>query len=66
MALAMQAAVERFQSKQGENIQIRIGINTGIVVAGVIGTRNLSMTCGEMPSMLPHAWNRLVNPEAFR
>ncbi|HEY9633685.1 MAG TPA: adenylate/guanylate cyclase domain-containing protein [Coleofasciculaceae cyanobacterium] len=39
MALAMQAAVERFQSKQGENIQIRIGINTGIVVAGVIGTK---------------------------
>ena len=39
MGLAMQAAVDRFQSKQGENIQIRIGINTGIVVAGVIGTR---------------------------
>jgi PAS domain S-box-containing protein len=39
MALAMQAAIERFQSEVGENIQIRIGINTGIVVAGVIGTR---------------------------
>jgi class 3 adenylate cyclase len=39
MALAMQAAVERFQSEQGENIQIRIGINTGVVVAGVIGTK---------------------------
>ena len=39
MALAMQAAVERFQSQQGENIQIRMGINTGIVVAGVIGTK---------------------------
>jgi PAS domain S-box-containing protein len=38
MALAMQSAVERFQSEQGESIQIRIGINTGIVVAGVIGT----------------------------
>ena len=39
MALAMQVAVERFRAKQGENIQIRIGINTGVVVAGVIGRR---------------------------
>lgn len=39
MALAMQAAVERFRAEQGENIQIRIGINTGVVVAGVIGRR---------------------------
>ncbi|NEP57469.1 MAG: response regulator [Symploca sp. SIO2G7] len=38
MALAMQAAVERFQSELGDNLQIRIGINTGVVVAGVIGT----------------------------
>lgn len=39
MALAMQTAVEQFKSEQGENLQIRIGINTGVVVAGVIGTR---------------------------
>lgn len=39
MALAMQAAVEQFRAEQKENLQIRIGINTGIVVAGVIGTR---------------------------
>ncbi|HEY9653435.1 MAG TPA: adenylate/guanylate cyclase domain-containing protein [Coleofasciculaceae cyanobacterium] len=39
MALAMQKAVERFRTELGENIQIRIGINTGIVVAGVIGTK---------------------------
>ncbi len=39
MALAMQAAIERFRTERGENIQIRIGINTGIVVAGVIGTK---------------------------
>lgn len=39
MALAMQAAVQRFRAEQGENIQIRIGINTGVVVAGVIGTK---------------------------
>ncbi|HEY9611804.1 PAS domain-containing protein, partial [Allocoleopsis sp.] len=39
MALAMQAAVHRFQSELRESVQIRIGINTGVVVAGVIGTR---------------------------
>ncbi|HEY9666668.1 MAG TPA: adenylate/guanylate cyclase domain-containing protein, partial [Coleofasciculaceae cyanobacterium] len=39
MALAMQAAIKRFGTERGENLQIRIGINTGIVVAGVIGTK---------------------------
>jgi len=39
MALAMQAAVEHFQAQQHETIQIRIGINTGVVVAGVIGKK---------------------------
>jgi PAS domain S-box-containing protein len=39
MALAIQAEVERFRAERGEHLQIRIGINTGIVVAGVIGTR---------------------------
>jgi PAS domain S-box-containing protein len=37
MALAMQIAVESFQTELGDNFQIRIGINTGAVVAGVIG-----------------------------
>ncbi|MGB5960108.1 MAG: transporter substrate-binding protein [Coleofasciculaceae cyanobacterium] len=39
MALAMQAAMECFQSEQAENIQIRLGINSGVVVAGVIGKK---------------------------
>ncbi|MDY6806318.1 MAG: adenylate/guanylate cyclase domain-containing protein [Cyanobacteriota bacterium] len=48
MALEMQAAIKRFQtgkSSQGktpanlEKMQIRIGINTGPVIAGVIGIR---------------------------
>ena len=39
MALAMQEAVERFRVERGENIQIRIGINTGVVIAGVIGIK---------------------------
>jgi urea ABC transporter urea binding protein len=39
MALEMQAAIARFQTQYGEQIQLRIGINVGVVVAGVIGTK---------------------------
>nr|WP_242023936.1 adenylate/guanylate cyclase domain-containing protein [Nodosilinea sp. FACHB-13] len=39
MALAMQQRVADFRSKTGEAFQIRVGINTGTVVAGVIGTK---------------------------
>ena len=39
MALDMQQAITDFQADTGEQFQIRIGINTGPVVAGVIGTR---------------------------
>ncbi len=39
MALAMQEAVTELQSELDEDVKIRIGINTGVVVAGVIGTR---------------------------
>ncbi|WP_017715622.1 adenylate/guanylate cyclase domain-containing protein [Kamptonema formosum] len=39
MALAMQAKLHGFRSKLGENLQIRTGMNTGAVVAGVIGTK---------------------------
>ncbi|HBB31876.1 MAG TPA: PAS domain-containing protein [Cyanobacteria bacterium UBA8803] len=37
MALDMQQAIHHFQAKHGESFEIRIGINTGSVVAGVIG-----------------------------
>lgn len=39
MALAMQQGISDFRALTGENVQIRIGINTGMVVAGVIGTK---------------------------
>jgi class 3 adenylate cyclase len=42
MALDMQQAIQPFQTQQGESFQIRIGINTGPVVAGVIGIKKFS------------------------
>lgn len=39
MALEMQIAVDRFQTQHNENLQIRIGINTGVAIAGVIGKK---------------------------
>ena len=35
----MQAAVNNFQVEVGDSFQIRIGINSGVVVAGVIGIK---------------------------
>lgn len=39
MALDMQQEVAKFNAKHNTNLSIRIGINTGPVVAGVIGTK---------------------------
>ncbi|MCT7988198.1 adenylate/guanylate cyclase domain-containing protein [Laspinema olomoucense] len=42
MALEMQSSIAQFQSRYGPTVQIRIGINTGPVVAGVIGVKKFS------------------------
>ena len=39
MALDMQDQIKRFNVEQGHSCSIRIGINTGPVIAGVIGTK---------------------------
>ena len=39
MALAMRAALERINRESGYALQVRIGLHTGAVVAGVIGKR---------------------------
>jgi len=42
MAIAMQAAIQRFSRHDQRPLQLRIGINTGPVVAGVIGIQKFS------------------------
>ncbi len=42
MALDMQREITRFVGIDGEPFQVRIGINTGPVVAGVIGTKKFT------------------------
>ncbi|MBW4466728.1 MAG: response regulator [Pegethrix bostrychoides GSE-TBD4-15B] len=42
MALAMQQVVQQFKSDLGEPFQLRIGIHSGPVVAGVIGKKKLT------------------------
>lgn len=42
LALAMQQAIAQFHRDTGDSFCLRIGINTGPVVAGVIGTKKFS------------------------
>ncbi|MTJ54284.1 adenylate/guanylate cyclase domain-containing protein [Anabaena sp. UHCC 0253] len=42
MALDMQQEITKFQTPTGQSFQLRIGINTGSVVAGVIGLKKFS------------------------
>jgi len=42
MALDMQQAIAKFQSPDGSALQLRIGISTGPVVAGVIGKQKIA------------------------
>ncbi len=42
MALEMQTVIQNFSRPDGQPLQLRIGINTGSVVAGVIGIKKFS------------------------
>lgn len=42
MALDMQQKITRFKGVKGESFRLRIGINTGPVIAGVIGTKKFT------------------------
>ncbi len=57
MALDMQTAISKFNGETGESFSIRIGISTGPVVAGVIGTKSLSTTFGVIRLTPRVVWN---------
>jgi class 3 adenylate cyclase len=42
MALAMQKAIAQFNAETDKTLSLRIGINTGEVVAGIIGTKKFT------------------------
>lgn len=42
MALTMQESIKQFRSDEGDPFRLRIGINTGPVIAGVIGTKKFA------------------------
>jgi adenylate cyclase len=42
LALDMQTVIQQYQSPLGDPFQLRIGIHTGSVIAGVIGTKKFS------------------------
>lgn len=39
MALDMKTQIDRFNRESGQNVELRVGINTGPVIAGVIGIK---------------------------
>lgn len=42
IALEMQQAIQQFSTSQGDRLSLSIGINSGSVVAGIIGTKKFS------------------------
>lgn len=65
MALDMLKAMEAMRIDTGLPLNIRIGMNSGPVVAGVIGSKKFITICGATPSTPPAAWNLTVCAAAF-
>ena len=42
----------------GTDFAVRVGVNTGSAVAGVVGTSKFSYACGATPSTSPPGWSR--------
>jgi class 3 adenylate cyclase len=66
MALAMREEVAGRFDPSGGPLAVRIGIATGPVVAGVIGTSKFSYDLWATPSTPPAAWNPMGWPAASR
>ena len=66
LPLDMQQAINLFNVETGFDCNILIGINTGSVVARVIGIKSLSTIYKVTPLILPVAWNHTASPVIFK
>jgi len=58
MALDMLEVLKEFNHRNSINLDLRVGLNSGPVVAGIIGTKKFSYDLWGIRSMSPAAWNR--------
>ena len=58
MALDMLEVLKHFNHRNSINLDLRVGLNSGPVVAGIIGTKKFSYDLWATRSMSPAAWNR--------
>ena len=66
MALDMLAAIKELNVKLNANFDLRIGINSGPVVAGVIGTKKFSYDLwgNAVNTATPHGISRYSGPDS--
>lgn len=61
-AVEMVQYIEKRNLESSVEWQIRIGIHSGDVIAGVVGIKNTSMTSSEIPSIPRQGWKLPAPP----
>jgi class 3 adenylate cyclase len=64
MAIGMLDILQRLNPSFDEPLQMRLGLASGPVVAGIIGSHNSRSTSGAIPSTWPPAMNPIASPTA--
>ena len=59
----MKNHIKEQQAAYKEIFEMRIGVHSGPVVAGIVGVKNLPMTSGVTRSILRPEWNKILYPE---
>jgi hypothetical protein len=66
LAIRMLETVNDIAAATAVNLQARIGVHSGPIVAGVIGTHKFAYDTWAIPLIPRAAWNRIRCPDAFR